>query len=71
MQEVCLFCFCYDALISSTIAVLEWIISFGFTLYLLTFHYDLRQSKGVNKGDLNRENIRRTEHGFGRRPPIV
>ncbi|KAF9000711.1 Frag1/DRAM/Sfk1 [Cyathus striatus] len=33
-------------------AILEWTISFGFTLYLLTFFYDLRQSRGVEKGEL-------------------
>jgi hypothetical protein len=31
-------------------AVIEWIIAGGFTLYLLTFWYDLRQSKGVKRG---------------------
>ena len=29
----------------------EWIIAIGYTFYLLTFWYDLRPSKGVNKGD--------------------
>ena len=38
-------------------AVLEWIISFGFTLYILTFWLDLRQSKGVGKGQLNRDRL--------------
>ncbi|KAK0485123.1 Frag1/DRAM/Sfk1 [Armillaria novae-zelandiae] len=33
-------------------AVLEWTISFGFTLYLLTFFFDLRQSRGVQPGEL-------------------
>ncbi|KAF8920232.1 Frag1/DRAM/Sfk1 [Mucidula mucida] len=32
--------------------VLEWVISFGFTFYLLTFFFDLRQSKGVQDGQL-------------------
>ncbi|KAK0235811.1 Frag1/DRAM/Sfk1, partial [Armillaria nabsnona] len=36
-------------------AVLEWTISFGFTLYLLTFFFDLRQSKGVQRGELSAE----------------
>lgn len=36
-------------------AVLEWTISFGFTFYLLTFYYDLRQSKGIYRGELTRE----------------
>ncbi|KAF8207119.1 hypothetical protein K438DRAFT_1917563 [Mycena galopus ATCC 62051] len=34
-------------------AILEWTISLGFTFYLLTFYYDLRQAKGVRKGELN------------------
>jgi len=38
-------------------AVLEWVISFGFTFYLLTFFYDLRLSKGIAKGQLTRENM--------------
>ncbi|KAH7928054.1 hypothetical protein BV22DRAFT_226996 [Leucogyrophana mollusca] len=36
-------------------AILEWVISFGYTLYLLTFYYDLRMAKGVHKGQLNKE----------------
>lgn len=32
-------------------AVLEWTISFGFTLYLLTFFFDLRQSREVRRGE--------------------
>lgn len=36
----------YDA------AIIEWIIAFGFTFYLLTFAYDLRLSKGVHKYEL-------------------
>ncbi|KAJ3572553.1 hypothetical protein NP233_g3009 [Leucocoprinus birnbaumii] len=39
-------------------AVLEWIIAFGFTFYLLTFFYDLRLSKGVADGELTREKLR-------------
>jgi len=31
-------------------AILEWAIAFGFTFYLLTFWYDLRQAKGVPRG---------------------
>nr|GAT50192.1 predicted protein [Mycena chlorophos] len=34
-------------------AVVEWTISFLFTFYLLTYYYDLRQAKGVHKGQLN------------------
>jgi hypothetical protein len=34
-------------------AVLEWTISLGFTFYLFTFYFDLRQAKGVQKGELN------------------
>jgi len=33
-------------------AVLEWIITLHFTAYLLTFWYDLHQSKGVRRGEL-------------------
>lgn len=33
-------------------AVLEWTISFLFTFYILTYFYDLRQSKGNRKGEL-------------------
>jgi len=36
-------------------AVFEWVIAIGYTLYLLTFWYDLRLSKGVSKGALRRE----------------
>jgi len=32
--------------------VLEWAIAFGFTFYLMTFWYDLRQAKGVERGAL-------------------
>ncbi|KAG6857215.1 hypothetical protein H0H87_007634 [Tephrocybe sp. NHM501043] len=38
-------------------AILEWIIAFGFTFYLLTFVYDLRQAKGVPKGQYKRERM--------------
>ena len=34
--------------------ILEWAIAFGFTFYLLTFWYDLRQAKGVPKGATKR-----------------
>lgn len=45
--------------------ILEWIIAFGFTLYLLTFYFDLRQSKGVHKGQLSAERL--AENGYGPR----
>lgn len=38
-------------------AVLEWTIAFGFTLYLLTFFYDLRMAKGVHRGDLAKDRL--------------
>ena len=38
-------------------AGLEWTIAFGYTVYLLTFWYDLRQSKGIGKGMLRPENL--------------
>lgn len=31
-------------------AVIEWVIAFGYTFYLLTFYYDLRMSRGMRKG---------------------
>lgn len=34
-------------------AIIEWIIAFGYTFYLLTFAYDLRLSKGVHKFELS------------------
>jgi len=38
-------------------AVLEWVIAFGFTLYLLTFVYDLRLAKGRHRGELSRDRL--------------
>ncbi|KAF7330278.1 hypothetical protein MVEN_02465700 [Mycena venus] len=38
-------------------AILEWTISLGFTFYLLTFYFDLRQAKGVHKGQLNAQTM--------------
>ncbi|KAF7773333.1 hypothetical protein Agabi119p4_5500 [Agaricus bisporus var. burnettii] len=43
-------------------AVLEWLIAFGFTLYLLTFFYDLRLSKGIPDGELTSEKLRGGQH---------
>ena len=37
--------------------ILEWCISFGFTLYLLTFYQDLRASRNVSAGELTREKL--------------
>jgi len=37
--------------------ILEWVIGFGFVFYLLTFYFDLRMSKGVQKGDLSKERL--------------
>jgi len=39
-------------------AVLEWVIAVGFVLYFLTFYYDLKQSKGMQRGELRPENNR-------------
>jgi hypothetical protein len=47
--------------------VLEWVISFGFTFYLLTFFYDLRLSKGVEKGALSKEAVA----PYGTSPAVV
>ncbi|KIM40484.1 hypothetical protein M413DRAFT_162409 [Hebeloma cylindrosporum] len=33
-------------------AIIEWIIAFGFTFYILTFYYDLVQSKNMERGEL-------------------
>ena len=38
-------------------AIIEWIIAFGFTFYLLTFVWDLRMAKGVRAGELKRERL--------------
>ncbi|OSD06456.1 hypothetical protein PYCCODRAFT_933517 [Trametes coccinea BRFM310] len=38
-------------------AILEWIIAFGFTFYILTFFFDLRMAKGVHKGELSRRRL--------------
>ncbi|CDO74984.1 hypothetical protein BN946_scf184945.g56 [Trametes cinnabarina] len=38
-------------------AILEWIIAFGFTFYILTFFFDLRMAKGVHKGELSRQRL--------------
>ncbi|KAI0326617.1 hypothetical protein GY45DRAFT_1258704 [Cubamyces sp. BRFM 1775] len=38
-------------------AILEWLIAFGFTFYLLTFFFDLRMAKGVHKGQLSRQRL--------------
>ncbi|EJD07165.1 uncharacterized protein FOMMEDRAFT_144900 [Fomitiporia mediterranea MF3/22] len=38
-------------------AVVEWTISFLFTLYLLSFWYDLRQSRNHAKGDLSPQHL--------------
>lgn len=37
--------------------ILEWIIGFGFTFYLLSFVYDLRLSKNRHRGELSRERL--------------
>lgn len=38
-------------------AIIEWIIAFGYTLYLLTFVYDLRMAKGVHRGQYSRKRL--------------
>lgn len=38
-------------------AVLEWVIAFGYTFYLLTFVYDLHMAKGVHRGELSRQRL--------------
>ncbi|PFH53189.1 hypothetical protein AMATHDRAFT_138319 [Amanita thiersii Skay4041] len=39
-------------------AILEWTIAFGYTLYLLTFFYDLRFARGKHRGELSEERMR-------------
>lgn len=48
-------------------AVIEWIIAFGFTFYILSFAYDLRLSKGVHKFELS--GVERLEPG--EQPPAM
>lgn len=48
-------------------AVIEWIIAFGFTFYILSFAYDLRLSKGVHKFELS--GVERFEPGA--HPPAM
>jgi len=51
-----------------TPAVFEWIIAIGYTFYLLTFWYDLRPSKGVNKGDTEKPSTLRGGVGDAEKP---
>lgn len=37
------------------LGVLEWFIAFGFTFYLMTFWYDLRQAVGAKRGLQHRQ----------------
>ena len=46
-------------------AVIEWIIAFLFTFYLLSFWHDLHQSRNFSKGELTRERFM-TANGVGR-----
>ncbi|KAI0058639.1 hypothetical protein BV25DRAFT_1810509 [Artomyces pyxidatus] len=47
--------------------VLEWVIAMGFTLYLLTFVYDLRMSKGIHKHELSEQRlVNGSGNGHGR-----
>ncbi|KAH8100069.1 Frag1/DRAM/Sfk1 family-domain-containing protein [Cristinia sonorae] len=48
-------------------AVLEWVIAFGYTFYLLTFFYDLRMAKGVRKGEMDRDRLLAMQGGEGMR----
>ncbi|KAI0090152.1 Frag1/DRAM/Sfk1 family-domain-containing protein [Irpex rosettiformis] len=42
-------------------AILEWIIAFGYTFYLLTFFLDLRMAKGVHRGQFKRSEIKQAK----------
>jgi len=46
--------------------VLEWTIAFGYTLYLLTFWYDLHLSKGRHRGELSADRLMAQQAGTGR-----
>ncbi|KAI0267704.1 Frag1/DRAM/Sfk1 [Gloeopeniophorella convolvens] len=52
-------CLSQDGHFQEVGAVLEWVIAMGFTLYLLTFVYDLRMSKGMHKHELSEERLMR------------
>jgi hypothetical protein len=47
-------------------AVLEWTIAFGYSLYLLTYVYDLRLSKGRHRGELSRDRLLAQQAGVPR-----
>jgi hypothetical protein len=36
------------------VAVIEWVIGFGFTFYIITLFFDLRVSKGKKRGELSK-----------------
>ena len=51
-------------------AVIEWVIAFLFTFYLLSFWYDLRQTRDVSKGEFSRERFMNANgHGSGHASP--
>lgn len=54
-------------------AVIEWTIAFGYTLYLLTFWWDLHQSKYHSRGELAPQRVmvqkyRNANDGFANTP---
>ncbi|KAF8633215.1 hypothetical protein AX15_001451 [Amanita polypyramis BW_CC] len=52
-------------------AILEWIIGFGFTFYILTFFFDLRVSKGRHRGELSKTRFLSSQtlrEAYGMRP---
>ncbi|KAI0926001.1 hypothetical protein AcW1_008289 [Taiwanofungus camphoratus] len=46
-------------------AVIEWIIAFGYTFYVLTYFFDLRMSKGVQSGELSRKRLLEMQQSDG------
>lgn len=48
-------------------AVLEWVIAFGFTFYMVTFFFDLREARGVHKGALSKEKMRENGETYAMR----
>ena len=42
----------------NTAAIIEWVIAFGYTFYLLTFWWDMRGSKDVASGEYGFKDVR-------------
>lgn len=51
-------------------AVIEWVIAFGYTFFLLTFVYDLRMTRGVEKGQFSRDRLLAMRQSGESGPPM-